>query len=95
MHVVVAAGGHEEARARDGGELPVEDFSVVDGARGERERAHPALAARAQSQADAAIGAAQRARQFRSTGALDERQVFGRRAVVHVGGRRECAELEA
>ena len=72
----------------------VEDFGVVHGARRDRERAHPALAVGLEPEADAAIGAAQRARQFGSAGALEERQVFGRGAVVHVGGRRKCAELE-
>ena len=94
MHVVVAAGGDETAGARHRGELSVEDFSVVDGARRDRERAHPACAVRLEPEADAAIGAAQRARQFGSAGALEERQVLGRGAVIHVGGRRERAELE-
>ena len=81
------------ARA-DGGELRVEHFGVVDGARRERERAHPARAIGLDAEADAAVRAAQRARQLGGAGAFEERQVLGRGAVVHVGGRRERAELE-
>ena len=35
VHVVVVAGGDEESRARHRGELRIEDFGVVDGARRE------------------------------------------------------------
>ncbi len=61
MKVVVVAGGDEEARAAYGCELRVEHLRVVDRARGERERTHPARAAGLpHAQAEAAIGAAER-----------------------------------
>jgi hypothetical protein len=58
------------------------------------ECAHPAFAIGFESEANSPVSAAERARKFRSAGALEERKVLGRSAVIHVGGRRKCAELE-